>query len=77
MLGRLGMDVDECIVACSDLAAVVFGDKLSRIPFNFKGYVKSEFNSRKVESAIQKVVTQSGVSETHLLNDETKRGCRT
>jgi hypothetical protein len=39
MLGRLEMDVDECIAAYSDLAASVFGEKGSRLPFNIKGKV--------------------------------------
>jgi hypothetical protein len=77
MLGRLEMDVDECIAAYSDLAAAVFGEKLSRIPVNIKGNVKPRFDSTKLESAIRKVVTQSGASETDLLNDGTERGCRT
>jgi hypothetical protein len=72
MLGRLEMDVDECIAAYSDLAAVVFGEKLSRIPVNIKGKVKSRFDSTKLESAIRKAVTQSGASETDLLNDGTE-----
>jgi hypothetical protein len=71
MLGRLGMDVDECIAAYSDLAAAVFGEKLSRIPVNIKGKVKPRFASTKLESAIRNVVTQSGASETHSLNDGT------
>lgn len=37
MLGRLEMDVDECISAYSDLAAAVFGEKLSSIPVKIKG----------------------------------------
>lgn len=77
MLGRLEMDVDECIAAYSDLAAAVFSEKLSRIPVNVKGKVKPRFDSRKLESAIGKVVTESGASETDLLNDGTERGCRT
>lgn len=77
MLGRLEMDVDECIAAYSDLAAAVFGEKLSRIPVNIKGNVKPRFDSTKLESAIRKMVTQSGASETHSLNDGTERGYRT
>ncbi len=77
MLGRLEMDVDECIAAYSDLAAAVFGEKLRSIPVNMKGKVKPRFDSVKLESAIRKVVTQNGASETDLLNDETERGCRT
>jgi hypothetical protein len=54
MLGRLEMDVDECIAAYTDLAADVFGDKLSRFPVNIKGGVKPRFDSAKLESAIKK-----------------------
>jgi hypothetical protein len=77
MLGGLEMDVDECIAAYSDLAATVFGEKLSRIPVNIKGNVKPRFDSTKLESAIRKVLTQNGASETQLFNDGTERGCRT
>jgi hypothetical protein len=76
MLGRLEMDVDECIAAYSDLAAAVFGEKLSHIPVNMKGQVKPRFDSARLESAIKKVVTRSGASVTDLLNDGTERGCR-
>jgi hypothetical protein len=77
MLGRLEMDVDECIAAYSDLAASVFGDKRSRIPFNIKGKVQQRFDSAKLEAAIRKVVVGSGGLEKALLNDGTERGCRT
>jgi hypothetical protein len=77
MLGRLEMDVDECISAYSDLAASVFGEKRSRIPFNIKGKVQQRFDSAKLEGAIRKAVVQSGASETALLNDGTERKCRT
>ena len=77
MLGRLEMDVDECITAYSNLAAAVFSEKLSRLPVNIKGNVKPRFDSTKLENAIREVVTQSGTSETQLLNDRTARGCRT
>jgi hypothetical protein len=77
MLGRLEMDVEQCITAYSGLAAEVFGEKLSRIPVNIKGEVKARFDSAELESAIRKVVKQSGASEDDLLNDSTERGCRT
>ncbi|KIM98305.1 hypothetical protein OIDMADRAFT_202122, partial [Oidiodendron maius Zn] len=37
MLGRLEMDVDECITAYSELAAAVFGEQSSHISFNIIG----------------------------------------
>jgi hypothetical protein len=77
MLGRLEMDVDQCIAAYSDLAAAVFGEKLSRFPINIKGKVKARFDSAKLKSAIRKVVEQIGASETDLLNDGAERGCKT
>jgi hypothetical protein len=77
MLGRLEMDVDECIGAYSDLATAVFGEKLSSIPVNIKGNIKARFNSTKLESAIRKVVEDSGASNQDLFSDGTERGCRT
>jgi hypothetical protein len=77
MLGRLEMDVDECIGAYSDLAAAVFGEKLSSIPVNIKGGLKARFDSAKLESAIRKVVEDSGASNQDLFNDGIERGCRT
>lgn len=77
MLGRLEMNVDQCIAAYCDFAEAVFGGKLSRIPFNRKGKVKGRFDSAKLKAAIRKVVEQSGKSETDLLDDGAERGCRT
>ena len=77
MLGRLEMDVDQCITAYSELAEAVFGEKLSRFPVAINGNVKARFDSAKLESAIRKVVMQSGASEADLFNDEAERGCRT
>jgi hypothetical protein len=77
MLGRLGMDVDKCIDAYSELAATVFGEKLRSIPVNFKGKVTVRFDSAKLESAIQKVVEDSGASKQDLFNDGIDRRCRT
>lgn len=77
MLGRLEMSVDECISAYSDLTAAVFGEKLSRIPFNMRVKVKPRFDSARLKGAVNKVITQSGASETDLLDDGTERGCRT
>lgn len=76
MLGRLEMDVDECIAAYGELAEAVFGEKVSSFPFNLKGKVAARFDSVKLEKAVRNVV-QSRASETDLFNDGTERGCRT
>jgi hypothetical protein len=77
MLGRLEMDVDECIAAYSEFAAVVFGEKLSSIPVNIKGDVKARFDSAKLEAAIRKMIKDRHASGDDLFNDSMKRGCRT
>lgn len=41
MLGRLEMDIDQCILAYSDLAESVFGQKKASLPFNICGNVKA------------------------------------
>lgn len=77
MLGRLEMDIDQCIIAYTSLAETVFGVKKGLLPFNIKGKVKSQFDSTKLEKAIRKTIKDSGISETGLLNDGTERGCKT
>jgi hypothetical protein len=77
MLGRLEMDVDECIIAYSDLAAAVFSEKSSRMPITINGKIKPRFDSAKLEIAIQTVLKNNGAAETDLMNDGNERGCRT
>lgn len=77
MLGRLEMDIDECIEAYTKLAEAVFSQKKSLLPFNLKGKVKAQFDSSKLEKAIQETVKRSGISETDLFNDGNEQGCRT
>jgi hypothetical protein len=77
MLGRLEMDVDECITAYGNLAAAVFGEKCSMFPVTIGGQSKAPFDSAKLEDAIRNVIKQSGASEDNLFNDGTERGCRT
>ena len=77
MLGRLEMDVDQCIAAYSDLTEAVFSEKLSSVPFGMRGQIKSQFSSAKLKEAIQKVIVNSGRSESALFDDGSERGCRT
>jgi hypothetical protein len=77
MLGRLEMDIDKCISAYSDLAAAVFGEKLSSVPVSIKGDVNARFDSAKLENMIRTVIEKSGVSYQELFNDGKERGCRT
>ena len=66
MLGRLEMDVDDCISAYCDLASEVFGEKLSVFPTTLKGKVNARFDSTKLESAVRKVIRRRGYLEMSL-----------
>jgi hypothetical protein len=76
MLGRLEMDVDECISAYKDLMKAVFEEKLRRVPISWRGNTKAQFDSARLKSAIEKVITSCGLYQADLFNDGTARGCR-
>lgn len=44
MLGRLEMDVDECIEAYNELSAGVFAEPRRRIPVDFSGRLAPRFD---------------------------------
>jgi hypothetical protein len=76
MLGRLEMDVDECITAYTGLMKTVFERKSSRFPASLTGKIKSRFDGTRLETAIKEVITDHGAKETDLFNDGIERGCR-
>jgi hypothetical protein len=77
MLGRLEMDVDECIASYSDLMKAVFEKKSSWLPVSRRGKVKAQFDSAKLKSAADTAISKTGASSTDALNDGKARGCRT
>jgi hypothetical protein len=76
MLGRLEMDVDECIAAYSELMKTVFGKRSSKLPFSWTGKTKARFDSKKLKSAVEKAVTNNNASSTEFFDNGTARGCR-
>jgi len=76
MLGRLEMDVDECISAYSKLMETVFNEKSSSLPVSWTGRTKARFDSKKLKDAIEDVITRYGASKTELFNNGNHRGCR-
>lgn len=76
MLGRLEMDVDECISAYSGLMEAVFNERLRRMPVDLRGRVEPQFDSRKLKEAIEEVIRRRGASTTDLFNDGQERGCK-
>ncbi|RAO73453.1 uncharacterized protein BHQ10_009465 [Talaromyces amestolkiae] len=76
MLGRLEMDVDECIKAYVKLMERVFKDKLRMVPLGWKLEIKSKFNQNELKAAILDVLTEHDVDENTLFNDGKDRKCR-
>ena len=76
MLGRLEMDVDECISAYNKLMQNVFDGKSSWLPVGWTGKTKALFDSKRLKAAIEEVISLHGASNTDLLNNGSPRGCR-
>jgi hypothetical protein len=76
MLGRLEMDVDECIAAYTSLMRTVFETKSSWFPAGWTGNIKARFDGTKLETAVIEVITSQGAKDTDLFNDGVERGCR-
>jgi hypothetical protein len=77
MLGRLEMDVHECITEYSNMMAAVFAEKSSWLPVSWRGDVKARFDSAKLKSAVEEVISSHGASPLDAFNDGKSRGCRT
>ncbi|KAI9688258.1 MAG: hypothetical protein M1822_001764 [Bathelium mastoideum] len=77
MLGRLEMDLDECITAYSELMNAVFVEKSSWLPFSWTGKLKAQFDSKKLKGAVENVISSRGASPTDAFDDGKDRGCHT
>jgi hypothetical protein len=73
MLGRLEMDVDECIDTYTSMFKTIFGKK--GLPVNMFGKIKGRFDSIVLEECVAGILKQRGLSKTEPLNDEKDR-CR-
>jgi hypothetical protein len=54
MLGRLEMDVDECIAEYNELSETVFDEKAHLLKFNWNGKIQARFDTATLEGAIKK-----------------------
>jgi hypothetical protein len=77
MLGRLEMDVDDCISAYTTLIKAVFEEKSSCLPVGWMGETRAQFDSKKLKRAIEEVIHSKGASTVDHFNDGKLRGCRT
>ena len=76
MLGRLEMDVDDCISAYSKLMELVFAKKSNWSLVGWTGVINAQFESTRLKNALEEVFTDQGIPKTDLLNDGQTRGCR-
>lgn len=76
MLGRLEMDIEECISSYVELMKTVFGRKSSPFPLTWRGNTKGRFDSLKLEVAVEEVIAKYGFSKQELLDNGHTRGCR-
>lgn len=73
MLGRLEMDVDECIDAYTNMFRAIFRKK--GLPLNMFGKIKGRFDSIVLEECVAEILKRRRLSETEPLNDGKDR-CR-
>jgi hypothetical protein len=68
MLGRLKMDVQQCIDAYRQLSNQAF-KRRRRIPFSMGGKICERFDSKELEMAIKKILVKQGYSKDTLLKE--------
>ena len=68
MLGRLKMDVDECIDAYNKLSSQAFTRK-ALFPIDKHGNIKERFDSKQLELALKGAVMDRGYDQDTLLKD--------
>ena len=77
MLGRLEMDVDECIIAYVRLMKMIFEKPSARSPLkSLFGKIEPRFNASKLEGAINEVIRGQGASMIEPFNNQAEHGCR-
>ncbi|RTE82224.1 hypothetical protein BHE90_003211 [Fusarium euwallaceae] len=76
MLGRLEMDVGECIAAYCKLFESVFKVKKHWSRVTARGKTQPRFDSKKLKAAIETVLKDRNISPTTPFNDRVDRGCK-
>ncbi|KAL8898562.1 MAG: hypothetical protein Q9207_006638 [Kuettlingeria erythrocarpa] len=76
MLGRLKMDIDECISCYTELMRKIFATRTSRIPVPWRGKSEGRFDSSTLRSAIEEVITKYGFSKREPLEERNAPGCK-
>ena len=74
MLGRLKMDVDECITAYTTLSDQIFQKKRHRV--TLRGHIQGRFDSDELERVIKEIIVKRGLEEDALLKDAQDAKCK-
>lgn len=61
MLGRLEMDVDECISSYNELLTTVFEKRAHLTPVSLSGQIQPRLDSQKLKAAIAEVIKKRGL----------------
>lgn len=77
MLGRLEMDVDECIEAYNELSEKIFSQPKRRFALSRSAKIVARFDSAKLEKAIVKIITSRGLPPDTLFDDGSAGKCKT
>ena len=75
MLGRLKMDVDECIGVYLELVDRIFS-KTHTLPVSLMGKTKERYSSSELESAIDQILQKKGLSSHTLLKNDDPHACK-
>lgn len=74
MLGRLRMNIDECIDAYLSLSDRIFRKNRHRV--TARGNIQGRFDSEELARAVKEVVTGKGLQEDALLKDGSDEACK-
>jgi hypothetical protein len=74
MLGRLEMNIDDCIAAYTSLSDRIFTKKRYRIKID--GKVQGRFDTAELERAIKDVIRRQGLLEDELLKQPDAGRCK-
>ncbi len=74
MLGRLEMDVDQCIEAYSTMMGQIFGKK--SLSLDWRGRIKGRYDTQKLAESIELTMNSLGFPKDEVLNDGKERLCR-
>lgn len=76
MLGRLEMDVSECITAYEALSQQAFTKKHFS-PINYRGHMRPRFDTKALEAGIKSVIASRGLDPAKALLKHPDGKCKT